>query len=76
MFDKKLFLIILFVFLVFIIFQVYFYSKMYNKNDKLLKKIESFENTLTNIKKNNEYVLDDSSLEILLEDYKEIKSHI
>lgn len=76
MFDQKLFLIILFVFLVFIIFQVYFYSKMYNKNDKLLKKIESFENTLTNIKKNNEYVLDDSSLEILLEDYKEIKSHI
>ena len=76
MFDKKLFFIIFFIFLLFVMFQLYFYIKLYNKNANLLKKIESFENTLTNIKKNNEYVLDDSSLEILLEDYKEIKNNI
>ena len=50
MFDKKLFFIIFFIFLLFVMFQLYFYIKLYNKNANLLKKIESFVNTLT---KNN-----------------------
>jgi hypothetical protein len=50
--------------------------KKYEKNENVIRKIESFENTLTNINKNNEYLLDDSSLEVLLEDYNKLKNNI
>lgn len=69
----SIFMIILIMFLLFILLQVYFYSIKYKKNNVLIKKIESFENTLTNI---DDYILDDSSLELLLEDYNKIKKGI
>ena len=72
----SIFLIILIIFLLFILLQIYFYSGKYKKNNVLIKKIESFENTLTNIEQKNDYVLDDSSLELLLEDYNKIKKDI
>lgn len=70
MFKINLFFILL-IFLLFIIFQIYFYSKIYKKNDNLIKKIESFQTTLTDI--NDKYTLDDKSIEILLEDYNKLK---
>ena len=65
------FLIIIIIFLIFIIFQVYFYMNVYQKNDKLIKKIESFQGTLDVIDK-EKYVLDDDSLSLLLDDYNEL----
>lgn len=69
----NIFLIILVIFAIFIIVQLYFYSNLYQKNNTLIKKIENFETKLTNINKNNEYRLDDSSMELLLKDYNNLK---
>jgi len=69
-----MFQIILLIFILFIIFQIYFYSEKYKKNQKLLKKVESFENTLSNI--DSKYVLDDNSLQLLLKDYNNLKNNI
>ena len=77
MININLFSIIIILFILFIIFQIYFYSNIYKKNQNLIKKIESFRSTLTNIKNNNnEYILDDNSMEILLEDYNKLKTNI
>jgi hypothetical protein len=61
------------------LFQLYFYLKVYNNNNNLIQKIESFENTLNtiNIKQHNntEYILDDNSLENLLYDYNNLKKN-
>lgn len=72
----RIYLLILFIFVIFIGFQVYFYNIKYNKNDTLIKNVESFENTLVNIDSNEQYLLDDKSLEILLEDYNNLKNNI
>ena len=74
MFNINLFSVIVIIFILFIIFQVYFYSNIYTKNQNLIKKIESFQSTLNNI--NNEYILDDNSMEIILEDYNKLKDNI
>ena len=77
MININLFSIIIILFILFIIFQIYFYSNSYKKNQNLIKKIESFQSTLTNIKNNNnEYILDDNSMEILLEDYNNLKTNM
>ena len=77
MININLFSIIIILFILFIIFQIYFYSNIYKKNQNLIKKIESFQSTLTNIKNNNnEYILDDNSMEILLEDYNNLKTNM
>ena len=75
MFKINLFIIILTIFLLFIIFQIYFYSKKILKNDNLIKKIESFESTLTHLDSKKDYLLDDNSIEILLEDYNKLKNN-
>ena len=72
----KIYLLILVIFVIFICFQVYFYNIKYNKNNTLIKNVESFENTLVNIDSNEQYLLDDKSLEILLEDYNNLKNNI
>ena len=72
----KTYLLILIIFVIFIVIQVYFYMIKYKKNDTLIKKVESFENTLVNIDNNEQYLLDDNSLEILLEDYNNLKDNI
>ena len=72
MFNSKLFFLILVIFLIFIIFQVYLYSDKYMKNEQHIQKIESFSNTLNNLN-DNTYILDDSSMEKLLEDYNKLK---
>jgi len=76
MFDTKLYFIIFIIFLIFIGFQIYFYSIKYKKNENLLNKIESFQTTLKDLDNKNEYILDDKSLEILLEDYNKLKNDI
>ena len=77
MFNINLFLIIIIIFILFVIFQIYFYLKIYNKNQILIKKMESFQSTLTGINNNdNKYILDDNSMEILLEDYNKLKTNI
>jgi hypothetical protein len=69
-------MIIFIIFLLFVLLQIYFYSVKYKKNNVLIKKIESFENTLETMEQKTDYVLDDSSIELLLEDYNKIKKDI
>ena len=76
MFNPYIFFIIITLFIAFILYQVYFYRFIYKKNEKFIKKIESFKNTLHNIDSNNEYILDDASIEILLEDYNKLKNNV
>ena len=73
--NINIFLIIIVLFLIFILFQIYLYNIEYYKKNKLLKKIENFESSLENID-NKEYLLDDSSIKILLEDYNNLKNNI
>jgi ABC-type bacteriocin/lantibiotic exporter with double-glycine peptidase domain len=72
----KLYLIILILFILFIIYQIYFYSNIYKKNEDIIKRVESFQSTLVNIDKKKDYLLDDNSIEILLEDYNKLKNNI
>jgi uncharacterized protein YxeA len=72
----KIYLLILVIFVIFIALQVYFYNIKYKKNNILIKNVESFENTLVNIDSNEQYLLDDKSLEILLEDYNKLKNNL
>jgi predicted PurR-regulated permease PerM len=77
MINISLFSIIIILFILFVVFQIVFYLNIYKKNQNLIKKIESFQSTLTNIKNNNnEYILDDNSMEIILEDYNKLKDNI
>jgi biopolymer transport protein ExbD len=72
----RIYLLIFVIFVIFIAVQVYFYNIKYKKNDTLIKNVESFENTLVNIDSNEQYLLDDKSLEILLGDYNNLKNNI
>jgi hypothetical protein len=42
----------------------------------MIKKVESFQSTIINIDNNKDYLLDDASIEILLEDYNKLKNNI
>ncbi len=75
MFNINLYLIILILFGIFVVYQIYCYTKQLNENKMLIQKIESFENTLDNIEK-KEYTLDDSSLEVLMQDFDNFKNKI
>ena len=68
------YLIILTLFILFITYQIYFYSGIYKKNDILINKIENFQSTLENI--DTKYVLDDKSIELLLDDYNKLKNNL
>jgi exopolysaccharide biosynthesis protein len=68
-----LFLIIFLIFLVFTAIQIYFYHKKYRKNNIMIQKMESFQNT---IEKYDKYTLDDNSIERLMEDYGNIRSTV
>ena len=70
---------IIIIFILFILFlgiQIYFYSTIYKKNNDYIKNIELFSNKLLYIDNKNEYILDDRSIEILLEDYNKLKNNI
>ena len=73
---SNLFLMTIILFILFIIYQIYFYSTIYKKNEDLLKKVESFQSTLTNIDEKKDFLLDDASIELLLEDYNKLKNNI
>ena len=75
MFKINLYIIILVIFLLFIFYQIYFYREKYIENNKLIKKIENFESTLKDINHKQDYLLDDKSIEILLEDYNQLKKN-
>ena len=72
----NLFFIIIILFLLFMIYQIYFYSNIYKKNENMIKKVESFQSTIVNIDNNKDYLLDDASIEILLEDYNKLKNNV
>jgi cell division protein FtsL len=72
----NLFLITVILFIIFIIYQVYFYSRIYKKNEDIIKKVESFQSTLVEIDNKKDYLLDDSSIELLLDDYNKLKNNI
>lgn len=70
----KIFFILFLIFICFCVLQIYFYNTKYHKNKKWMKKVESFENTVKNIHESSHaYILDDNSLETLLNDYEELK---
>lgn len=73
--NINIFFIIIIIFLIFIFCQIYFYSDIYKKNDGYIKKIESFQSTLIDIENGNgkNYILNDSSMEKLLDDYNNLK---
>jgi cell division protein FtsL len=73
---SNLFLIIIILFVLFIIYQIYFYSSIYKKNEDIIKKVESFQSTLVEIDNKKDYLLDDSSIELLLDDYNKLKNNI
>lgn len=73
---SNLFLMTIILFILFIIYQIYFYSTIYKKNEDLLKKVESFQSTLTGIDEKKDFLLDDASIELLLEDYNKLKNNI
>jgi len=73
---SNLFLITVILFIIFIIYQVYFYSIIYKKNEDIIKKVESFQSTLVVIDNKKDYLLDDSSIELLLDDYNKLKNNI
>ena len=68
--------IILTLFLLLIIYQIYFYSGIYKTNEELIYKIENFQSTLENIDNKNNYTLDDKSIELLLDDYNKLKNNL
>lgn len=70
--DTILFILIIIIFLLFIMMQIYFYMQKYNKNTTIIKNVEQFEAKLNN----KEYILNDESIEILLEDYNKLKKNI
>jgi hypothetical protein len=73
---NNLFLVIFILFILFILYQLFFYSNIYKNNEKIIQKVESFQSELLNIDKNKDYLLDDSSIKILLKDYNELKNNI
>jgi cell division protein FtsL len=72
----NIFLITVMLFIIFIIYQIYFYSSIYKKNENIIKKVESFQSTLVEIDNKKDYLLDDSSIELLLDDYYKLKNNI
>jgi hypothetical protein len=75
MLNNTIFLILI-IFIIFVFIQIYFYSTIYKKNNHLIKDIELFTNKLIYIDNKNDYILDDKSIEILLEDYNKLKNNI
>ena len=75
MLNFNIFLIIFVLFIIFILFQIYFYYKRYHANQNQINKIENFKNTLLNIESEKDYLLDDTSVERLLEDYNNLKNN-
>ena len=70
--NTTIFLIIFVFLLIFISVQVYFYYQKYNKNNKVIQKMEQYTSKLNSID-NKDYILDDTSMERLLDDYENIK---
>ena len=71
----NLFIIIFILFTLFMIFQVFYYNKIFNKNNIKIQKMENFSNTLNILNNQKEYILDDKSLENLLDDYNNLKNN-
>jgi len=66
----NLFLCIFILLTIFIIIQAYFYQKKININNKKINDMEKFKNQLENI---DNYTLDISSIQKLLQDYTNLK---
>jgi hypothetical protein len=75
MINYKIFTIIFIIFMVFIFIQLYYYLQLQQKNDNKIEKIEKFQNTLKHLDSlsTKEYILDDNSLNKLLEEYNTLK---
>jgi len=66
----NLFLCIFILLTIFIIIQAYFYQKKININNEKINDMEKFKNQLENI---DNYTLDISSIQKLLQDYTNLK---
>ena len=61
----KLFLFLLFIFLLIVVCQIYFYNKKIEQNEQKMKTIESFKNKLKNINEKN-MILEDESIQTII----------
>lgn len=68
-----IFLIIFICLVIFISIQIYFYYQKYNKNKETIQKMEQYTSKLNNIENSKDYILDDTSMERLLDDFENIK---
>lgn len=73
-----MFIEIFILFIIFILIQIYFYYTILKKNNQKIANIESFTDSLNNINQNQnqDYILDDQSVEILLDDYNKLKNNV
>ena len=76
MFNINFFYIVLIFFLLFIFIQIYFYGNILKKNEEKITNMESFKNSLSNLNSNDKYILDDTSIKIILEDYNKLKNSL
>ena len=76
MFNINFFYIVLIFFLIFIFIQIYFYGNILKKNEEKIINMESFKNSINNLNANNKYILDDTSIKIILEDYNNLKNSL
>jgi septation ring formation regulator EzrA len=76
MFNINFFYVVLIFFLLFIFIQIYFYGNILKKNEEKITNMESFKNSLSNLNTQNEYILDDTSIKIILEDYNKLKNSL
>ncbi len=73
--NIKFLSIIFVIFIIFTCIQIYFYMNKYNENQLKMTNINNFENRLMNIDNDitkKEYILDDKTLEQLLEHYNNL----
>ena len=76
MFNINFFYIVLIIFLLFIFIQTYFYGNILKKNEEKIVNMESFKNSLNDLNTKGEYILDDTSIKIILEDYNKLKNSL
>jgi hypothetical protein len=75
MFEINIFIIVFIVLITFILFQILYYNNIFNKNYNKIEKIDNFTNKLDRIDHKTDYILDDSSLNNLLQEYNNLNNN-
>lgn len=75
MFEINIFIIVFIVLITFVLFQILYYNNIFNKNYNKIEKIDNFTNKLDRIHHKTDYILDDSSLNNLLQEYNNLNNN-